>query len=388
MTKRSVCMMVLNGVVSDPRVTKEAETLSKHYQVTVVGYGKKDEQATASNRSYRIILAPERTSRTSQNRLLNAYLKSIHKLKGMWGIYQAAKAQRADIYHAHDFEMLPLAVRLGKRNKSLRVYDSHELWIEQKAGTPRLVKRILRFIEGRLIRKCDSVITVNESIAIELRQRYRLPALPTILHNYTPLDREGLQIKQMNDERKQVVVLYHGGYIKDRGLNELIQAAHYLPDHVSVHFRGMGPIENELRNEAGNLIETGKIVFHPPVAMVDLVKSAGSADIGFIPYQPTCLNNYYSLPNKLSEYAMAGLAICASNLPEIKKLNEQVGFGNLFDPYSPKSMAEAIMATCADPQTLMLYRKHSIQWAATTGNWESESIKLTTEYSRLFGVGS
>lgn len=385
MGNRKICMLVANDVTSDPRVTKEARDLAKDWEVTVVGLNIGNNRPDAEQVDGYSIL---RGTSAGAKRKASNVSKMLRKATGMLKIAKLALKQKPAVFHAHDFEMLPIAYIAAKLKRCKLVYDSHELWIEQRSDFPKWFKWLVKKIEGFLIRRTDLVITVNESIAEELRKRYRLSRQPTILHNFTPLDLGATQLEQINSEQKQVVVLYHGGYLKDRGLRELVQSAHYLPSNISIHFRGMGPIEEQLRTEAGSLIQEGKIVFHPPVAMTELVKSAGTADIGFIPYQPTCLNNYFSLPNKLSEYAMAGLAICASDLPEIRKLNERVSFGHLFDPYSPRSMAEAIMATCVDRQTLLEYKRNSTGWSRTTGNWEAESVKLSAEYNQLLGVKS
>ncbi|MEC1714820.1 glycosyltransferase family 4 protein [Schinkia azotoformans] len=377
---KKLCMLVMNEVSSDPRVTKEARVVGDKCQLTVVGERHSLEKSVheiADNyQIYRV------DSIKNNNGPTSIIQKVIKKIAGIVKITIAASKQKADVYHAHDFEMLPGAFVAAKLRKAKLVYDSHELWIEQRPDFPPLFKKVVMIIEGFLIKRVDEVITVNESIALELQKRYKLAKKPTILHNFTN--------KTLVDEPKvpkldseKVVVLYHGGYMKDRGLEELIKSFEYVSGNVVLHLRGFGPIEEELRNIAKDLIKAGKVVFCPPVSMRELVTAAQSADIGIIPYKPTCLNNLYSFPNKLSEYLMAGLAVCASDIPEIARLNQQVHFGALFDPFNPESIAAAINELASDKVQLLACRENALKWSLSEGNWEEESKKLDDLYNRL-----
>lgn len=379
-----VCMLVMNEVSSDPRVTKEANIVGQKCQLTVVAERHSLEKAAHEHAgSYQIYRVDSIKGAKSGNSSI--MMKIMKKLASTVKIGQAAFRQNADIYHAHDFEMLPVAYAAAKLRKAKLVYDSHELWIEQRPDFPPLFKKIVMIVEGWLVKRTDEIITVNESIANELKNRYSLTKKPTILHNFTN--------KQVSDsgnsakpEFETTIVLYHGGYMKDRGLEELIKSFEYVTGDTVLHLRGFGPIEDDLRNIAKALIKEGKVVFCPPVSMRELVKEAQSADIGIIPYKPTCLNNLYSFPNKLSEYLMAGLAVCASDIPEIARLNQQVQFGALFDPFNPESIAKAINELASDKEKLMKCRENALRWSVTEGNWEEESKKLDDLYQRLLGV--
>lgn len=377
-------MLVMNEVSSDPRVTKEASIVGQKCQLTVVGERYSLEKA-AHEKTGCYQICRINSIKNDKGGKASVFKKVIRKLVAAVKIGQAAFKQNADIYHAHDFEMLPVAFVAAKLRKAKLVYDSHELWIEQRPDFPPLFKKVVMLVEGWLVKRTDEIITVNESIANELKSRYQLKKKPIILHNFTMKQAITTKIpaKETSDP---IIVLYHGGYMKDRGLEELIKSFEYVSANVVLHLRGFGPIEAELRDIAQNLIKEGKVVFCPPVSMTELVKEAQNADIGVIPYKPTCLNNLYSFPNKLSEYLMAGLAVCASEIPEISRLNQQVHFGKLFDPFNPESIAKAINELAADKMKLQKCRENALKWSLTEGNWEAESKKLDDLYNRLLGV--
>ncbi|WP_286883325.1 glycosyltransferase family 4 protein [Aneurinibacillus sp. UBA3580] len=387
--KKKICMLVFNAVTSDPRVTKEAETLSSTYDVLVFGIRNstflQNEERVNGYSVCRIDNIRKKIDSTRLNFLTLVRL-SLNKVWGLYKLARLAIQTKADVYHAHDFEMLPIAYVASKVNRGRFIYDSHELWVEQRADFPGWFKKIVMLGENFLIKKAEQVITVNESIAEELKKRYSLPEKPAVIHNFTKKVSGPLMVSQFAAEGiRKTIVLYHGGYLKDRGLEEMIESARYLPADVLFRFRGDGPLKEHLQQLAETYIKEGKIEFCPPVPMKELVKEASECDIGIIPYKPTCLNNYYSLPNKLSEYMMAGLAVAASDVPEIRKLNKKVRFGTLFDPYDPKSIAEAIIKLTQDKKMLVESKARAKEWAMTEGNWEEEGRKLVNLYKDLLG---
>lgn len=385
-----VCMLVTNGVTPDPRVMKEALTLSESgYDVTVIGTRTKENPTRFEEVSRLKIIRVFRIAFRKKGRIL-PMLKALFKaLLINIEMFQAALRVKADVYHAHDLDTLLVAVMAGKLKGSTIIYDSHELYSEHRDDFPLLIKKGMQLFEGLLIRKVDIVITVNESIAAELKKRYNINK-PDVLHNFTrfkKIDQSqcALQRDLMGIDSDRIVVLYHGGYQTGRGLEDLIESAQYVDDNVLIVLRGYGPIEDDLRLSVRQLGLGAKVKFVPPVAMTRLVEEAVFADIGIVSYRPTCLNNYYSLPNKLFEYMMAGLAIVSRDLPEIKKLNDDIRFGALFNEDSPQEIARAVNTLARNKELLALCKQRSLQWSENAGNWETEQKKLKAIYSRCSG---
>ncbi|CAI8999650.1 Glyco_trans_4-like_N domain-containing protein [Brevibacillus sp. IT-7CA2] len=395
-----ICMIVSNTVTPDPRVRKEAASLAdSDYKVKIIGLrlnkddkpkerfspGYEVERANVSFLTQKVRRKIDQfmTGDSALKKKLGFPLKVLLKAYQMVWLSMKTFGTKATVYHAHDLDTLPIAFIASFIHRSKLVYDSHELYTEQKQGTSAVIKRCLQIVEGMLIKRADRVITVNGSIAEELQKRYNV-ALPLSLKNYVSQNMTPVKTITRGTIR-EVSVLYHGGFMPDRGLEEMIQSVEYWPDDCKLFIRGFGSIENELRQLVADLKLTEKITFLEPVTMEQLTEGAAFADIGIIPYKPTCLNNYYSLPNKLSEYIMAGLAVCASDLPEIRKLNDQVHFGELFDPEDPKSIAEAIRKMVSEREYLLQYRENAWEWARMEGNWEEESKKLLFLYANLLG---
>ena len=85
----------------------------------------------------------------------------------------SARDYHCDVVVAHDLPILPAAVKVAKHHGARLVYDSHELYCEQEFE-PRL-RRMWSAVERRVVGACDAVMTVNPSIAAELKKRYDLP---------------------------------------------------------------------------------------------------------------------------------------------------------------------------------------------------------------------
>ena len=70
---------------------------------------------------------------------------------------------------------------------------------------------------------------------------------------------------------------------------------------------------------------------------------------GVILFQPGRINDYTGQPNKLFEFMGAGLALVASNFPEIAPAVLRADCGWLVDPQSIEAIREAIRSAVVDP---------------------------------------
>jgi glycosyltransferase involved in cell wall biosynthesis len=84
------------------------------------------------------------------------------------------------------------------------------------------------------------------------------------------------------------------------------------------------------------------------------------------------------LPNKFFEYVMAGLALCASDRPEMARLIQQYDLGVTIAAVEPKAIAAAINAL--DPDRIDRFKRNALA-AARELCWERESERLVGAYS-------
>ncbi|HEX9815936.1 MAG TPA: glycosyltransferase family 4 protein [Candidatus Thermoplasmatota archaeon] len=296
---------------------------------------------------------------------------------------RALATRSADVYHAHDLPVLPIAAWAARRDQAPLVYDSHELFVEAHGISP-VERWFLKAIERRLIKETTTVITVSESIAEELVERYSIKR-PIILLNCPPAW-EGAETdwrlrERLKLDRDVPVALYLGGFSPNRGLPELVRAFTDIP-RTHLVMMGWGKLEGQLKALALDLAIANRVHFLPPAPYAELLPWTSSADLGLIPYRATNLNNYYSCPNKLFEYMGAGLAVAASDFPELRRYITRYDLGSLFDPDDPKDIARAVNELVADRATLKR-RRANARAAARELNWDVESNKLIKMYSTL-----
>ncbi len=250
------------------------------------------------------------------------------------------------VFHAHDVLTLPVAAWAARRTGARLAYDSHELYSEVSTLSRR-ERRVWRFVERRLIRRADGIMTVCESIADELVHRYAVPK-PVILLNCPPRAAAPLNLVDCGHLRAaaglragEAIILYQGGYTANRGIEELIDAMRHV-DYGVLVLMGWGVIEGDLRARirAAELSERVRMI--PPAPPQRLLEFTVGADVGVIPYKAIGLNNYYTTPNKLFEYIAAGVAVAGSRFPELRRVIEGARVGVTFDPDDPHDIGLAL----------------------------------------------
>ncbi len=375
-------MVVLNNFTHDARVHKEAKTLaSAGYDVTVFALWQEGLEKYEKRSGYHIKRL-QVYARHKQGGLLTPLLKYISFVVQMWK--QTAR-QSIQAYHAHDEKPLPLTWLLARRDKASLIYDAHEFETGRHFDNSRLsgiYHRMWAWPERLFIRKADAVITVSKSIAGQLSLLYRI-SQPTVIMNCP--EKQVVQ-KPISLHRKlgipsnYKIVMYQGGVTKGRGIEQFLEAIQLLPNVAGIVL-GNGPLLTTLRSQ----VREGKWqhVFLPGrVPLNDLLNYTSAADIGVVLTQNTCLNHYYSLPNKLFEYMQAGIPIVGSDLQEIARIIQEYKVGATVNPDDPKDIANALRYLLDNPKQYAQIKINTIS-AATIFNWENESIKLLQIYQKL-----
>lgn len=302
----------------------------------------------------------------------------------------------ADLYHAMGFLGLPVALVLSKRAGAPFVYDARDLYGEGNniARLPRPLRAAFARRERGWARAAAAVLTVNGSLADELARRFGI-ARPTVVLNaqatWTPPDpppdriREALALPPGTP-----IVLYHGGFMQDRGLPKLFEALR-SPGLEAAHLAliGSGPQEAELRRLAAEPALAGRVHLLPPVPPSELLEWVASADVGVMPNQPRTINERLSTPNKLFECLAAGTPVVSSDFPERRRiiLDDPDGpLGAVCDPTDPVAIGGAIRSILdLDPAARADLRARCRRAATERHNWEAQFPALVALYARVTG---
>ncbi|MEO7665109.1 MAG: glycosyltransferase [Candidatus Limnocylindrales bacterium] len=311
---------------------------------------------------------------------------------------RAARAadRPADLYHAMGFLGLPVARSLAGPAGAPIVYDARDLYAEGNniARLPAPLRRAFAWNERRWARRAAAVLTVNEALADELSRRFGV-ARPAVVLNaqsrVTPAEPPSNRLRAaLEIPDGTPVVLYHGGFMRDRGLPELL-AAMRTPGLEAAHLAlmGTGALEADLRSLADAPDLAGRVHFLPPVPPAELLDWVASADVGAMPNQPRTINERLSTPNKLFECLAAGTPVVSSDFPERRRIvmdDPDGPLGALCDPTDPASIGVAIRSILdLEPAARADLRARVRRAAESRYDWATQFEVLLAVYGRVTG---
>lgn len=290
-----------------------------------------------------------------------------------------------DLLHCHDLPTLPAGARLRDRWPTAKlIYDSHELFPAQ-FDDPHLAD-YWHALEARHVHAADAVVTVNPSIAAELARRHRIPT-PTVIYNSfglppaPPID-ESRFAAHFGLTGAGPLVLYQGGLVDGRNLDPLLRAFAELRHTARLLLLGDGPLQPALAALRRSL-SLSNVFFGPWVAPDCLLAFTARADLGIIPYPAASnLNTRLCTPNKLFEFIEAGLPICASDLPELRRIVADRGIGAVYPMHSAADVAFAVR-DCLDRSRRGHFTRQARDSARLDFAWSRQADTLTRLYHTL-----
>lgn len=375
--KTDICMIVHNDITHDSRVQKEATSLtSQGWNVLVVGimlgnYADISQEETINGYRIKRVRPPFRATGT--------FKKIIQLIITLPLVFLALRSAKARSYHGHDFVGLLILALAGIWNTPI-VYDSHELFFEQKnAFLPKNVKLIGQKVEKYLAQRSVKTITVSEGIAKEFVQRYQIESV--VVRNLIDLRTIQQQSALSYNTADKKVIVHSGSITFGRHLPELISALPYLSDNVILVLMGDGSLSTSLVAQAKTLGVSEKLKIVRSVQPNEVVATLAQADVGLALITSEFLSYYYALPNKFFESISAGLPVLTSQNPDMKALVEQHNIGLSCDPTNPESIADAIKEILI-PENYAHY-KANVDIARQDLTWEHEEKKLIAIYKAI-----
>jgi glycosyltransferase involved in cell wall biosynthesis len=310
-----------------------------------------------------------------------------------WARYLTAVAPDADVWHAHDLTSLPAAIELKRMRGGLAVYDSHEIYLESGMHAHRApwAKARLAQLERALSSEADAVITVNTSVAEELRRRLDRPDV-AVLHNCplpASIPRQQPAIRRaLNLDENDSLLLYHGAFAPHRGIEQLLEVIQH-PALCDTHlaFLGFGPLADWLRRESQDMTYGGRVHVLDAVTPDDLPRWLAGVDVAVAAIQPSTLNHRLSSPNKVFEAIAAGTPVAGSDFPEFRRVILDPTFGPLgtvFEPERPEAIVAAVRNILDLPvRERIALRRRCRRASAERWNWAHESQVLLDLYERI-----
>jgi len=251
------------------------------------------------------------------------------------------------------------------------VFDSHEYFPEVPEVAHRpLVKSIWLLAEKLFIPTVDKAYTVCGSIADIYTAKYRKHF--DVVRNLPLASRQETVAKAIDDER--FVIVYQGAINLGRGILETLDAM-LLVDNVLLVIIGDGDQVAEVRRKMDELKLHDKVCMLGKIPFSQLPAYTCSANAGLCLLENRGLNYYYSLPNRVFDFAQAGIPIIASDFPEIRAVVGNYGTGVLVQDLNPQLIADAINRLKNDVVFYQVTVKNALS-ASQSLIWENEEPVL------------
>ena len=319
---------------------------------------------------------------------------SINRFISLFTWAAEVRRIKPDIISAHNLQPSLIVAWLStwfQINKPKLIYDSHEFELGNTFVTRRGMLR--NFLVGKaekfLMKHCVLSIMVNDSIADEVQKIHKLKVRPLAVRNtpdYWEIDpavcgqvrKKMLESFHAAGEQVSFLVMYHGGVIRSRGIELIIEAIYALPD-VGMIILGNGndTYLQELALLAAQKHIEKRIIFHTAVPQNELWKYIGAVDVEIAPVENKSKNHQFSLPNKFFESIQSLTPVITSDVPEMKRIVESYQIGLCCEAGNTESLRQCIHRMKED-RAFYESCKKNLMAAKNELCWENEKKKLST----------
>ncbi|MFO7638103.1 MAG: glycosyltransferase family 4 protein [bacterium] len=354
---------------------REAATLAAHgLAVTLVGLPAVGRPAAIPGVTLQPVVLPSGVRKTTR-------LQPVREL---------VEAGRPDVCHCFDPWALRVGLDIKRRRPAVKViYDSTELFpavYRDRADLSWPVRAfagaVVRSVERRAAREADAIIETNATRAERFR---RLGREPLLVRNYPPRP-----TRPLADRPPTGCIVWTGLVSYPRGFDVLLKAfAEVAPGFPVARLEVCGRFDpgTDIEHWAQEFLRARRLAdrveFSAWLPYSELLARLEGCDVGVILLQPGRENDYTGQPNKLFEFMAAGLALLASDFPEIGPVVSETGCGLAVDPTSPGAVADALRELLADPARAAGMGRLGRAAVEREHNWDAAAARLTELYDRL-----
>ena len=293
-----------------------------------------------------------------------------------WIAFKKALKTKADIFHFHDPELIPIGIILRLCGKKV-IYDVHEdvpSQILNKEWIPKGIRKIVaygvKFIEIIGSKIFSGIVTATPHIKGIFEKRNS----NTVNINNYPLLKESLALDIASKEKN--AICYVGGITKERGILELITALEGT--NIKLYLAGnfaSKTLENQVRSLAGwtNVDYLGILNRNQ---LQDVLKKSMIGVCLFHKIE----NHKYCLPNKIFEYWNSGIVVIASDIPYWQETFDYSPAIEFVNPASPFKIQSKLLFLLSNSQNLYENGKLGRKGVLDNYTWDTEFQKILELY--------
>jgi len=339
-----------------------------------------------------IVVARHDRDETVDGIRIAAVPKTFGRLRRMtltfWQIYRKALALDGDIYHFHDPELIPIALRLRLAGKKV-VYDAHEdlpRTVGYKEYLPRSLRGMVAWAAEHLeigaAKKFTAVVGATPPIAD--RFRHANPRT-VVVHNFPIL--EEFASRQLRPWcQRNARIAYVGSISRERGVFELLEAMSRLRPALDCRLALAGWFwPAELRKQILNLPGSSRMDYLGLLSRKEVAELLAEVRLGIVALHPVP-NLINAWPTKLFEYMCAGIPVVASDFPLWREIIQKAKCGLLVDPMEPAQIATAIEYLLTHPKEAEEMGRNGRAAVHKLFSWKSEERTLVDLYRSILGA--
>jgi glycosyltransferase involved in cell wall biosynthesis len=306
----------------------------------------------------------------------------------------AALKQKADIYHLHSPQMLPIGWVLKVIFRKRVVYDIFEDFPSMaltKEKLPLLLRKtiggLVYWIESTSCRLFDGVVTADPSV---MRMYAAAASGQKIVFYNLPSLRLFAGLTQ-NGHRKPYDIVYSGGISARTGIYVLLNALHQLvaaglmPKVLIFGYFDNPAAADELQARIKELGLGEHVEVKGRVTPPEVPGLLHQARIGVVPLQPIP-KFMKNIPTKLFEYWACGLATVVSDLPPMRPFLGNNRFGLKVKPEASGDLADALKWLLENPERTEAMGKAARAAVLDRLNTDCERKRLDAFYQRVLGA--
>jgi glycosyltransferase involved in cell wall biosynthesis len=289
-----ILMLLTKDYPTDPRVTREAESLrDAGHSVTVFSLDRGVDY-----------------SRLGLTWMLGKFWS---------GCLVHMRENEFDAVHAHDLDTLPIGLMIAKLRNVPLIYDAHESYVDMvEDKIPHVVGRCMRVFERAWTKKCAKVIVANHQVGYQVSET---PNACDVVMNCPGLNPLGLPTTIRNGNHLRIG--YFGSLEPDRFIMEAIEVVKELPD-CGIVIGGSGSLETEVVRQANG---NERIAFLGKLSRKQAYDIQSLCDLQLVMFKDNNANNIIGTPNRLFEAMSLGKAVVANLFTESGRIVERTDCG-------------------------------------------------------------
>ena len=374
---KTILIISLSNISTDPRVLRQIETLAPIYKIDVMGFG-----ASVDGIENFYKLTTSKSLRPNLRRKIVKALLLVFRRYKKFYFYDTDLdlnlpfengARNYDLILANDFSCLPLIKHLFD-NETRIFMDAHEYYFDELNSSfkTKIQLTFRKWVIKENSENLVGLVTVSRGIAKLYEADLSIKDVK-LVRNIPRQDFSPFQHRS----NAGIALIHHGAAIEGRGLVELIRLVGLLDNRFTLNLM-LVETDRKFFESLLKMAEPygDRIRFHSPVPTNNIVRIISQFDLGIHIIPPLSVNHRYALPNKFFEFLQANLGIVVGPSTEMADIVNTHSIGLVSEDFSIDSIARNLNSL--HREEVEFYRINS-STASNFFTWKNESSILLEE---------